>query len=187
VATQNFHGTDGTIPAGWSQDTAITDPLYIDSNELRGTNNGTLGIIYNTASTVVRSMTTVSGSSATTLCGPAFCLNGAGNGYYFDMGGVIFLLTAGTTTILAFTTPAGSPSDIGELIRSGNDVVAKINGTEVGRATGETTYTSGYSGVGISGGPFARLSLWDDGASGVVVPVLDPMTQFSRRHVGRYF
>lgn len=164
MASDNFNRSNGAPGSPWSQDSVETDPLLIDTNELIGTTNGTLGIIRYTTSSQSVSQVIYSTNSAAALGGPCIHLDGAGSGYYWTTGGVLFRIDAGSFNFLAtgITNPSGG--DTCKLRRDGNDVVATINGSEVARVT-DTTYTTGSPGIGIDGGGFCRLDDWTDLAS----------------------
>lgn len=98
--------------------------------------------------------------------GPALYTTTGNNGYmltrYDGANYYLYRIDGGSLSFMTSNTAAGASGDDWTLERSGNDVVAKRNGTEVARAT-DTTYTSVFGGVFIYG--TIVLDDFTDGAS----------------------
>jgi hypothetical protein len=166
VASDNFIEADQAPPAGWTQDSDLTDVVKVVSHQCTGTSNAVGGLIYFAASSVASSQCVITGSLSG--IGPAIHCDGAGNGYFYSAGGALLRYDSGVPTALAITGSGGTTGDTVLINRSGGNVLALLNGTQVMSAA-DSTYTGGHPGIAETQGPFVSVNMWTDGAGGGTV------------------
>ena len=162
MASDNFNRANETPPTGWTQDSVLTDAIGVVSNAVQNTNVGTAGLIYYGASSVSDSQIVYHGSGSG---GPATNCDGSGNGYATLSAYLMYRFDAGASTLIAFFGPGAADGDVVRQYRSGNDVVANDNGSEILRAT-DTTYMAGHPGIYADYAFLGPIDDWTDGVAG---------------------
>ena len=169
MASDNFNrANENPLASPWSTFISASWPgLDLVSNAVK---NGE-GSAQDTASIRLDSTELVSQCVVTTVGGrdggPVICCDGSGNGYFLTNHDAtnlfIYRIASGGYTQIASVAGVYQNNDVVKLRRSGNDIIASINGGDVLAAINDTTFMTGSPGM-LCFSDTIVLDDWTDGA-----------------------
>jgi len=171
VASDNFNrDPENPLASPWGvwHSGSPWPQLDLVSNAVKNNEGGAgdVASLYTTSNELLSQcvITTVGGRDA----GPTICSDGNGNGYFFTNHDAtnlyIYLISGGSFNNIGSVAGVYATNDVLKLRRSGNNVIASINGGDV-LTVADTTYMTGNPGM-LCFDTTSVLDDWTDGVAG---------------------